>query len=222
MAKRTTILYICILLVPVCLLYYHLLTHNGRDKISDNAQLLVSHRPPLKRTTSTYNEKTFVRTHSLTNKLKILLVTPDDTESVDVDSLFVDSTDMLYLRDPLNVYNPELDKNISKTLLKESARHGYSCVNQNVNCRLDYLYSCRLLMYFNEALFRRPRNTQAIRVWYKGVMTNFQQTLGENVLKEGVDEICKKNYITVTVKTSKVKLIEDIVPLMEQGVKVIL
>ena len=234
MLKRMHIklLYFCFIVITG-LMFYRLLTFKEEDLNRTETQtsnevrrpdsIKIIQKLPLKdpQLSVTLNEKHDVATEesAKVSKNKVLLMTSSGGKNPYVDGLFGNG-DALYLRDPLSVYDPGSDMNVTDNLIRDSLSRGYTCIDKPVDCRLEYLFSCRLLMYFNEALFRTPRRSAAVKAWYAGIFTSVRNALGDDALKTGLDESCTEAYSSIVVKVTQVQDIEDVIPLMEAGVKV--
>ena len=154
------------------------------------------------------------------SKSKILILTTARSGSSYTGYLFASNPDVFYLFEPLSVYDPSQDPYIKKDVIASSENRGYNCINQSVTCRLDYLYSCQILQYFKEAYFRQPEEPDAITSWYSKIFGELQRKLDIEAINAGLDNLCIQRFNTVAIKTIRVKFIEDVIPLMEQGLKV--
>ena len=153
-------------------------------------------------------------------KVNILLFTSFRSGSSYVGHLFASNPNIFYMFEPLSVYNPEIDEGIKSGIINSSRQHGYKCINESVTCRLEYLFKCQLLQFFDEAFYRNPEKEETITGWYGRIFAEMQRNLNINAKNVALDNFCNDMYDIVVAKIIRVKYLRDVVPLMKNGLKV--
>ena len=158
--------------------------------------------------------------HSIT-KRKVLLLSSARSGSSYSGYLLASNPEVFYMYEPLSVYEPKKDYLVREDIMETSTNHGYKCINQPVSCRLDYLYSCQILLYFKEAYFRMPTQSARVSSWYGRIFAELQKRLNFNSTRAGLDTLCSDQFKIIAMKTIRVSYIEDVIPMVEKGLKVV-
>ena len=153
-------------------------------------------------------------------KTKVLILTQMKTGSSFLGQLFASNPEVFYMFEPLHAFNPKEDYGIKKEIKNSSEQHGYKCINQKITCRLNYLYSCQIHQFFQEARFAHPRSIHSISVWFRRIFADLQERLEFKAENAGLDVVCSDSHNVIAIKTIRIDYIEEVVALMKSGVKV--
>ena len=147
-------------------------------------------------------------------KLKILIFTSRKSGSSYTGYLFASHPDAFYMFEPLSVFKPfPLPNNVN------FSAYGYKCITKPVKCRMDYLYNCQIHQFFKEALFRDPLHSERTNMWYNRIFADVEARHKIEANKAGLDTLCSEKKIIV-IKTIRIEKVQDIVPMMKEGLKV--
>ena len=153
-------------------------------------------------------------------KPKVLILTSMKSGSLFLGQLFATNPDIFYMFEPLHSYGPAEDIEIQNELKSSAQSYGFNCVGKPTYCRLNYLYSCQIHQFFKEAMFVHPKNIENIHKWFGRIFGDLQRRLNMNAEEAGLDYLCSKTHKIIVIKTIRIDHIEEVVPLIRDGVKV--
>ena len=153
-------------------------------------------------------------------KPKVLILTSMKSGSSFLGQLFATNPDIFYLFEPLHSYGPAKSDQIINELKASAQSYGFNCVGTPTYCRLNYLYSCQILHFLKEAMFVNPQKTRKMYKWNERIFGNVEQRKNMNGDNTELDYLCSKTYKIIVIKTIRIDHIEEVVPLIQDGVRV--
>ena len=153
-------------------------------------------------------------------KPKVLILTSMKSGSSFLGQLFATNPDIFYLFEPLHSYGPAKSDQIINELKASAQSYGFNCIGKPTFCRLNYLYSCQIHKFVKEAMFVNPQKTRKMHKWNERIFGNVEQRKNMNGDNTELDYLCSKTYKIIVVKIIRIDHIEEVVPLIRDGVKV--